>query len=81
MAYLGHRPSVGENNTFRILDDIKSHTLTFDGSSSGVVSTADNTITSQGHRFLTGQRVSYSNGGGSSVGNITNEIQNDKSNK
>jgi len=72
MAYLGHRPSVGENNTFRILDDIKSHTLTFDGSSSGVVSTADNTITSQGHRFLTGQRVSYSNGGGSSIGNITN---------
>ena len=53
MAYLGHRPAVGENNTFRILDDIKSYTLTFDASSSGVVSTADNVITSQGHRFIT----------------------------
>ncbi len=72
MAYLGHRPSVGENNTFRILDDIKSYTLTFDGSSSGVVSTADNTITSQGHRFLTGQRVTYFAGSGSSIGNIIN---------
>ena len=73
MAYLGHRPAVGENNTFRILDDIKSYTLTFDASSSGVVSTADNVITSQGHRFITGQRVTYTHGGGTAIGNLAND--------
>lgn len=73
MAYLGHRPAVGENNTFRILDDIKSYTLTFDASSSGVVSTTDNVITSQGHRFITGQRVTYTHGGGTAIGNLAND--------
>jgi len=74
MAYLGNRPSVGENNSFRLLDDITTHTLTFDGSSSSVVSTANNTITSRGHRFITGQRVTYNDGGGTAIGNISNGV-------
>ena len=37
MAYLGHKPAVGENNSFRILDDISSFVVTFDGSSASAV--------------------------------------------
>ncbi len=37
MAYLGHKPAVGENNSFTILDDISSFVLTFDGSSASAV--------------------------------------------
>ena len=55
MPYLGLAPTTGENNNFRILDDITSYTLTFDGSSASVVSTSDNTITEVEHRFITGK--------------------------
>ena len=65
MGYLGNQPSTGDNNSFRVLDDISSHTRQFDGSSTAVVSTANDTITVVGHRFLTGQRVSYTTSGGS----------------
>lgn len=62
MAYLGNSPVSGDN-TFRILDDISSYTLTFDGSSSGVVSVANDTFTFYQHRFITGQRFTYSTTG------------------
>ena len=62
MAYLGNSPVSGDN-TFRILDDISSYTLTFDGSSSGVVSVANDTFTFYEHRFITGQRFTYSTTG------------------
>ena len=71
MPYLGLAPTTGENNNFRILDDITSYTLTFDGSSSSVVSTSGNTITENNHRFVQGQRVTYNNGGGSNIGGLT----------
>ena len=45
MAYLGQIPATGSNKSFRILDDITSYTLTFDGSSAAVVSAANETIT------------------------------------
>ncbi|BCV06739.1 MAG: hypothetical protein CM15mV142_320 [Caudoviricetes sp.] len=32
MPYLGQRPSKGDENNFKILDNISSYTLTFDGS-------------------------------------------------
>ena len=67
MSYLGNQPATGENNSFKILDDITSYTLTFDGSSSSVVSLADDTITYNNHRFVTGQRVTYSDGGGTAI--------------
>lgn len=70
MAYIGQRPTTGENNSFKVLDDITSYTLTFDGSSSSVVSSVDNTITYNSHRFINGQRVTYSNGGGSNIGGL-----------
>ena len=56
MGYYGYQPSVGEHNdTFKILDDISSYTLTFDGSSAAVVSTGNDTITYNKHRFVQGQ--------------------------
>ncbi len=70
MAYLGNRPAAGENNSFKILDDISSYTLTFDGSSASVVSLTDDTITSNNHRFITGQRVTYSTTG-TAIGGLT----------
>ena len=67
MAYIGNAPATGENNSVRILDDITTYTLTFDGSSSSVVSTSDNTISYINHRFITGQRVTYNDGGGTGL--------------
>ena len=74
MAYLGHKPAVGENNSFRILDDISSFVLTFDGSSASAVGLSDETITitENNHRFITGQRVTYSNGGGGNITGLVN---------
>jgi hypothetical protein len=70
MAYLGNKPAAGENNSFKILDDISSYTLTFNGSSASVVSLTDDTITSNNHRFITGQRVTYSTTG-TAIGGLT----------
>lgn len=71
MGYYGNQPVTGENNSFRILDDLSSYTLTFDGSSAGVVSIANNSITENNHRFVTGQRVTYTDGTGSAIGGLT----------
>ena len=74
MAYIGNAPATGENNSFRILDDITTYTLTFDGSSSSVVSTSDNTISYINHRFITGQRVTYNDGGGTAIGGLSDGV-------
>jgi len=74
MSYLGNQPATGENNSFKILDDITSYTLTFDGSSSSVVSVADDTITYNNHRFITGQRVTYNDGGGTAIGGLSDGV-------
>ena len=74
MSYLGNRPATGDNNSFKILDDITSYTLTFDGSSASVVSTADNTIRAYNHRFLTGQRVTYNDGGGTAITGLSDGV-------
>ena len=72
MGYYGNQPSVGEHNdTFKKLDDISSYTLTFDGSSSAVVSAGNDTITDNNHRFVQGQRVTYTHGGGGNIGGLT----------
>ena len=71
MPYIGQRPTKGDENNFKILDDISSYTLTFDGSDSSVVSAANDTITSLNHRFITGQRVRYTNGGGSNIAGLS----------
>ena len=82
MSYLGNQPATGENNSFRILDDITSYTLTFDGSSASVVSVAGDTITYNDNRFIQGQRVTYNDGGGTAIGGLSNGvyyiIKNDK---
>ena len=72
MSYLGNNPTYGDTTSnFKLLDDISTYTLTFDGSSSAVVSTSNYTITQISHRFITGQRVTYTNGGGGSIGGLT----------
>jgi hypothetical protein len=70
MSYLGNLPTYGDTTSnFKILDDISSYTLTFDGSLASVVSLADDTITQINHRFITGQRVTYATTG-SAIGNL-----------
>jgi len=72
MSYLGNSPTYGDTTgNFKILDDIASYTQTFDGSSASVVSLADDTLTFNSHRFITGQRVTYTHGGGTAIGNLT----------
>jgi hypothetical protein len=70
MAYLGNKASLGENNSFKILDDL-AFTTTFNGSDGNVVNHVADTITINNHRFLTGSRVTYTNGGGN-IGGLTN---------
>ena len=67
MAYIGLKPTAGENNSFRILDTLSTFTATFDGSSSSVVSVGSDTINIPEHRFVTGQRVTYNKGAGGTV--------------
>ena len=72
MAYLGNQPVVGDStNTFKVLDDISTFTLTFDASSSDVVSVANDTLSVGQHRFITGQKVTYSDGGGTAITGLT----------
>ena len=72
MPYLGNSPVAGDHvNNFKVLDDISSHTATFDGSSTDVVDTTNNTIRIPEHRFIQGQRVTYTNGSGGNIGGLT----------
>ena len=72
MPYIGNQAVVGDSaNTFKLLDDISSFTLTFDGSSASVVSVANDTLTFANHRFVTGQRVTYTDGGGTVITGLT----------
>ena len=71
MPYIGNNHIVGDHiNNFKVLDDISSYTATFDGSSTNVVSTSDETLRIVEHRFVQGQRVTYNNGGGSNIGGL-----------
>ena len=70
MAYLGNRNATGENNSFKILDDL-AFTTTFNGSDGNVVNHVADTITINNHRFLTGSRVTYTNGGGGNIGGLS----------
>ena len=73
MPYIGRNHIAGDHTSnFKVLDDISSYTATFDGSSANIVSTADETIRITEHRFIQGQRVTYSNGGGGNIGGLTN---------
>ena len=74
MAYIGLKPTAGENNSFRILDTLSSFTATFDGSSASIVTTAANRITIPEHRFLTGQRVTYNDGGGTAITGLSDGV-------
>ena len=70
MAYLGNKGATGENNSFKILDNL-TFTTTFNGSDGNVVNHVADTITINNHRFLTGSRVTYTNGGGGNIGGLS----------
>ena len=74
MAYIGLKPTAGENNSFRILDTLSSFTATFDGSSASIVSITNDTITMSDHRFITGQRVTYNDGGGTAITGLSDGV-------
>ena len=72
MPYIGNPAVVGDStNTFRLLDDITSFTVTFDATDSDVVSISGDTLTFNNHRFVTGQKVTYNDGGGTAVGGLS----------
>ena len=72
MPYIGNSQVAGvHQNNFKILDDISSYVELFDGTSSSIVDTTNNTIRVPQHRFYHGQRVTYSNGGGGNIGGLT----------
>ena len=74
MAYIGLKPTAGENNSFRILDTLSSFTATFNGSSASIVSVANDTISIPEHRFITGQRVTYNDGGGTAITGLADGV-------
>ncbi len=72
MPYIGNPAVVGDStNTFRLLDDITSFTVTFDATDSDVVSISGNTLNFNNHRFVTGQKVTYNDGGGTAIGGLS----------
>ena len=74
MPYIGNPAVVGDSaNNFKLLDDIASYTLTFDGTSTSVVSVANDTLTFASHRFVNLQRVTYTDGGGTAIGGLTDD--------
>ena len=70
MALIGNQLASSENNSYRVMDNLASFTLTFDGSSSANVLASTDTIALSQHPFITGQRVTYSSGGGSPIGGL-----------
>ena len=71
MPYIGNQAVVGDSaNTFKLLDDIVSFTVTFDATDSDVVSISGDTLTFNNHRFVTGQKVTYNDGGGTAIGGL-----------
>ena len=72
MPYIGNQAVVGDSaNTFKLLDDITSFTVTFDATDSDVVSISGDTLTFNNHRFVTGQKVTYNDGGGTAIGGLS----------
>ena len=70
MPLIGNPYVVGDTTgNFKKLDNLSSYTLTFDLLVK--VSLTNDTITEIDHRFVTGQRVTYTHGGGSAIGGLT----------
>ena len=71
MPYIGNPLVIGDStNTFKLLDDIASFTVTFDPTDDGVLSVSGDTLTFNNHRFVTGQKVTYNDGGGTAIGGL-----------
>ena len=72
MPYIGNLHVTGDTaSNFRTLDDIKSYVNSFDATKASIVKTADDTLYFKNHRYVTGQRITYSAGSGGSIGGLT----------
>ena len=70
MPLIGNPYVIGDTTgNFKLLDDVSSYTLAFNPASA--LSIGADTITVNDHRFVTGQRVVYNNGGGNNIGGLT----------
>ena len=70
MPYIGNYHVTGDTaSNFRLLDDISSFTATFNPA---LADLTNDRIQILEHRFVTGQRVTYGNGGGSDIGGLSN---------
>ena len=70
MPLIGNPYVIGDTTgNFKLLDDVSSYTLAFNPASA--LSIGADTITFNDHRFITGQRVVYNNGGGNNIGGLT----------
>ena len=70
MPLIGNPYVIGDTTgNFKLLDDVSSYTLAFNPALA--LSIGADTITVNDHRFITGQRVVYNNGGGTSIGGLT----------
>ena len=73
MPYIGNYHVTGDTaSNFRLLDDISSFTQTFNGGTASIVDVSNDRIKLPEHRFVTGQRVTYGNGGGFDIGGLSN---------
>ena len=72
MPYIGNLAVTGSTaSNFRLLDDISSYVWTFDASSTSIVDGSNDALKYSQHRYVTGQRVIYSNGGGTNMSGLT----------
>ena len=70
MPLIGNPYLIGDTTgNFKLLDDVSSYILTFNPASE--LDLSADTITDYDHRFITGQRVVYNNGGGSNIGGLS----------
>ena len=70
MPLIGNPYVIGDTTgNFKLLDDVSSYTLAFNPASA--LSIGADTLTFNDHRFITGQRVVYNNGGGNNIGGLT----------
>ncbi len=70
MPLIGNPYVIGDTTgNFKILDDVSSYTQSFNPTTE--MDLGADTILVNDHRFVTGQRVVYDNGGGSNIGGLS----------
>ena len=72
MPYIGNVPKYGDTaSNFKTLDDLSSYVWTFDSSLPSFVDITNDILIQNSHRFVQGQRVIYTDGGGTAITGLT----------